>query len=228
MGLKVCKFDFGVWSLNAKQTLMILSFFHTLIYVIYCASAQRVENERHTVVPNAPNNNHITSWDVQNSDKNAALYSNLIDILEKLNIVQGGDNPSSCVSLGKVVREVEDAQLDDMSKTIKVTFHLTDTQHSIVSKESAQNDNSSQDKSSQDKNVPGYSIGGVKSPRCNKSSSFLTKGLDSLSRKQDDKDTGAKAVLDVDVGGDVNGTGAVSLALEPKNGIEKEEEKGKR
>ena len=222
MGLKVCKFDFGVWSLNAKQTLMILSFFHTLLYVIYCASAQRVENERHKVVPNAPTNTHIASWDITNSDKNAALYSYLIDILEKLDIVQDGDNPSSCVSLGKVVREVEDAQLDDMSKTIKVTFHLTETRHSIVSKESAQNDNSSQDK-----NVPRYSIGGVKSPRCNKSSSFLTKGLDSLSRKQDDKDTGARAVLDVDEGEDVNGTGAVPLALEPKNGIEKEEEKGK-
>ena len=209
------RYHFGVWSLNAKQALLILSFFHTLLHVIHCASTQRVEN-----FPSGLNNKHITSWDLTNTDKNAALYSSLIDILEKLDLVQSGD--SSCVSLGKVVREVEPLTPDGISKSIKLTFHLTDTPHSTANRESAQYDNSSKDK-----DVPSYSIEGVNSPRCNKSSSFLTKGLDSLSRKQDDTDTGAKTMSDKDGLGNVNGTGAVPLALEPKDEIQKGEEKGK-
>ena len=173
------------------------------------------------MIPNVPENHHISSWDITSSDKNAALYSSLMDILEKLDIVQVDENSSSCVTLGKIVREVESVKSDGISKNVKVTFHFTETRHSIINQESAQNENSSKDK-----NGRTYSTGGLKSPKCNKSSSFLSKGLDSLSRKQEENGIGAKSVLKNDVEKDVNKTGAVPLALEPTDDIKKGEERG--
>ena len=79
---------------------------------------------------------------------------------------------------------------------------------------------------------PKYLVGVLSNTGCNKSSSFSAHGLDSLSMKQE-TDKGAKSVLEVDVNKDketssqLNETGAVPLALEPKNGGQPKEEKGK-
>lgn len=213
MKLKVEWFGIGVWSVNTKQTLLILSFFHTLQYVICYSSAHPNQDETGREIPNITSNSHVRTWDISPSDKNVDLYTSLIDILEKLDIVEIDENSSACITLGRIVREVETVKSSDISN-VKVTFHFVETLHSTESQDSAQHKSPIPDTQ-----IPAYSVGGLKSPRCNKSSKFLALGLDSLSRKQD---SGANSVLEVAKDKDSNKTGAIPM----KDQDEETDEKG--
>ena len=206
-----------------RKTLAILWFFHTIHYVISYANAQPLNDENDREIPNIPSRN-IRTWDIQGKDQNIALYADIIDILEKLKVLPEQSNSSGCVTLDKIVREIETDSSDNSSKRIKIAFHFIETVHSTGSAQNAHSSTGSKH--------PKYLVGVLSNTGCNKSSSFSAHGLDSLSMKQE-TDKGAKSVLEIDVNKDketssqLNETGAVPLALEPKNGGQPKEEKGK-
>ena len=180
----------GLWSVNSRQTLVVLYFFHTIHYVICYTTAHKQNEENNREVPNIPSISSRT-WNIAPNDKNVALYSSLIDILAKLEVLEVEENSSACITLDKIVREQERLENGANSKRVTVQFHFIETLHSFAKSELAQDVSSLPDIKR-----PAYSIGGLQAFGCNTSSSLSAQGLDSLSRKQE-TESSAKSVLEV-------------------------------
>ena len=202
----------GVWLGGARQTLVVLCFFHTLQYVISYTTAHTQNQENNREVPNIPSSSSKT-WNIAPNDEKVALFASLIDILEKLEVLEAAENSSACITLEKIVREKEISNESDNTNRIEVRFHFLESAHSAVKIDTAHGDSSSG--------------GGLKAPGCKKGVSVPKHGLDTLSRKKERKDE-IKSELNVKndhtVDTDTQANQTNAAALEPGDtGVNKDE-----
>ncbi|KAK3583800.1 hypothetical protein CHS0354_022846 [Potamilus streckersoni] len=178
--------------LSCCNLINVMIFWIILILLVLSQEVKVASGEEHNLFPAIENRVGNTSKQLTENDSTVHLYAELIDVLEKLNVLDQSGHSIACYSLEKIVREVIHINDDGHrilgvylyfeekdSKKVKGSVPLGSTKKimDIAVKSSGTNHYSESDQK--------YKVKNISYVECTNHSRMGIEGLDSLSRKHD-------------------------------------------
>ncbi|KAL3861693.1 hypothetical protein ACJMK2_007717 [Sinanodonta woodiana] len=178
--------------LSSCNIINVMPFCITLILLVLSQETNVASGEEHKLFPAIQDRVGNTSKQLTENDSSVHLYAELIDVLEKLNVLDQGGHAIACYSLEKIVREV--IHVDDNGHRILGVYLYFDEKDNKKVKGSVP---STSAKNTSDRAVQSlgtqrfsesdqrYKVKNISYVDCTNHSKMGIQGLDSLSRKHD-------------------------------------------